>query len=60
MRKWNCETGLPVEALWKGTGGSISTMALSPDGKKFACGRVDESIQRWDRRRDDGRRLDGL
>ncbi|KAG2348227.1 WD40 repeat-like protein [Suillus weaverae] len=47
MRKWNCETGLVVGEPWKSEGGSIFALALSPDGKKIACGRVDGSVQRW-------------
>jgi WD40 repeat protein len=48
MRKWNCDTGLLVGEPWKGKGGSIYVLALSPDGKTIACGRGDGSVQRWD------------
>src|SRR6267154_4131924 len=47
MRKWSCDTGLVVGEPWKGDGGSILALALSPDGKTIACGREDGSVQRW-------------
>jgi len=47
MRKWDCETGLLVGEPWKGKGGTIRALALSPDGKTIACGRGDGSLQRW-------------
>jgi WD40 repeat protein len=47
MRKWNCDTGLVVGEPWKGEGGGIYVLALSPNGKTIACGREDGSIQRW-------------
>ncbi|KAG2359149.1 WD40-repeat-containing domain protein [Suillus spraguei] len=47
MRKWNCDTGLVVGEPWKGEGGGIFVLALSPNGKIIACGREDGSIQRW-------------
>ncbi|KAG0695946.1 quinon protein alcohol dehydrogenase-like superfamily [Suillus ampliporus] len=47
MRKWNCNTGRLVGTPWKGKGGSIYALALSPDGKTIACGRWDGSVQRW-------------
>ncbi|KAG2043316.1 WD40-repeat-containing domain protein [Suillus americanus] len=47
MRKWNCDTGLVVGEPWKGEGGGIYALALSPDGKIIACGRGDGSVQRW-------------
>ncbi|KAG0698298.1 WD40-repeat-containing domain protein [Suillus ampliporus] len=47
MRKWDCNTGLPVGQPWKGEGGKISSLALSPDGKMIGCGREDGSLQRW-------------
>lgn len=47
MRKWNCDTGLVVGEPWKGEGGGIFVLALSPNGKVIACGREDGSIQRW-------------
>ncbi|KAG2146838.1 WD40-repeat-containing domain protein [Suillus clintonianus] len=47
MRKWNCNTGHLVGAPWKGKGGKIYALALSPDGKMIACGREDGSVQRW-------------
>ena len=56
MRKWDCETGLPVGKPWKGKGGSIRALALSPDGKMIVCGRQDGSVQRWNT---DGEMLDG-
>ncbi|OAX44339.1 WD40 repeat-like protein [Rhizopogon vinicolor AM-OR11-026] len=48
MRKWDCDTGLLVGDPWKGEGGSIHALALSPDGKTIACGRDNGSVQRWD------------
>jgi len=47
MRKWDCETGLLVGGPWKGEGGDIYALALSPDGKMIACSRGDGSLQRW-------------
>ncbi|KAG2121086.1 WD40-repeat-containing domain protein [Suillus clintonianus] len=47
MRKWNCDTGLLVGEPWEGQGKSIYALALSPDGKVIACGRVDGSVQQW-------------
>jgi len=47
MRKWDCETGLLVGEPWKGNGGLIYALALSPDGKTIACGREDGTVQRW-------------
>jgi WD40 repeat protein len=47
MRKWDCETGFLVGEPWKGEGGRIFALALSPDGKTIACGRDDGSVQRW-------------
>ncbi|OAX32546.1 tricorn protease domain 2-containing protein, partial [Rhizopogon vinicolor AM-OR11-026] len=48
MRKWDCETGRLIGEPWKGEGGGIPALALSPDGKTIACGRMDGSVQRWD------------
>ncbi|OAX30995.1 WD40 repeat-like protein [Rhizopogon vinicolor AM-OR11-026] len=48
MRKWDCETGRLIGEPWKGNGGYILALALSPDGKTIACGREDGSVQRWD------------
>ncbi|OAX35123.1 WD40 repeat-like protein [Rhizopogon vinicolor AM-OR11-026] len=48
MRKWDCDTGLIVGEPWKGEGGNIWALALSPDGKTIACGRRDGRVQRWD------------
>ena len=47
MRKWDCETGLLVGEPWKGDSGRILALAVSPDGKKIACGRGDGSLQKW-------------
>jgi hypothetical protein len=47
MCKWDCDTGLLVGQPWKGKGGRIWAIALSPDGKTIACGREDGGIQRW-------------
>jgi WD40 repeat protein len=47
MRKWDCDTGLLVGEPWKGEGGRIEALALSPDGRTIACGRKDGSIQGW-------------
>ncbi|KAG2049046.1 WD40 repeat-like protein [Suillus hirtellus] len=44
MRKWNCNTALIVGKPWKGVGGGIYALALSPDGKTIAYGREDGSI----------------
>ncbi|OAX43407.1 hypothetical protein K503DRAFT_154431 [Rhizopogon vinicolor AM-OR11-026] len=57
MRKWDCETELLVGKPWEGNGGSILALALSLDGKKIACGRVDGSIQWWDT---DGEMMEGF
>jgi len=57
MRKWDCETGLLVGEPWKGEGGPIRAMALSPDGKTIACGRDDGSVQRWNT---DGKMSEGV
>ncbi|OAX35108.1 WD40 repeat-like protein, partial [Rhizopogon vinicolor AM-OR11-026] len=48
MCKWNCDTGRLVGEPWKGDGGPIQTLALSPDGKTVACGREDGSVRRCD------------
>ncbi|KAG1825311.1 WD40-repeat-containing domain protein [Suillus variegatus] len=48
MRKWDCNTGLLVGQPWKGEGGHIHALALSPDGKTITCGRIDGSVERWD------------
>ncbi|OAX31225.1 WD40 repeat-like protein, partial [Rhizopogon vinicolor AM-OR11-026] len=48
MRKWDCETGRLIGEPWKAGGRGILGLALSPDGKTVACGRVDGSVQRWD------------
>jgi len=45
--KWDCETEILVGEPWKGEGGYIWALALSPDGKTIACGRDDGSVQRW-------------
>jgi WD40 repeat protein len=47
MCKWDCDTGLLVGEPWKGEGGWIWTLALSPDGRTIACGREDGNVQRW-------------
>ncbi|KAG1889101.1 WD40-repeat-containing domain protein, partial [Suillus fuscotomentosus] len=47
MRKWNCDTGHLVGEPWKGTGGDITALALSPNGKIIACGRVNRGVERW-------------
>ncbi|KAG1780662.1 quinon protein alcohol dehydrogenase-like superfamily [Suillus placidus] len=47
MRKWNCDTGRLVGKPWKGKGGDITALGLSPDGKTIACGRADWSVQQW-------------
>ncbi|KAG2344383.1 WD40 repeat-like protein [Suillus weaverae] len=57
MRKWNCDTGLVVGEPWKGDGGGIYSLALSPDGKTIACGREDGSVQRWTT---DGEMIEGV
>lgn len=57
MRKWNCDTGLAVGESWKGEGGGVYALALSPDGKTIACGREDGSVQRWTT---DGEMIEGV
>ncbi|OJA14473.1 hypothetical protein AZE42_05284 [Rhizopogon vesiculosus] len=57
MCKWDCDTGLLVGEPWKGEGGSIHALALSPDGKTIACGRDNGSVQRWDT---DGEMMEGV
>jgi WD40 repeat protein len=57
MRKWNCNTGLVVGEPWKGEGGKIHALVLSPDGKIIACGRGDGSVQRWTT---DGEMIEGV
>lgn len=57
MRKWNRNTGLSVGEPWRGNGGNIWTLALSPDGKTIACGRQNGSIQRWNT---DGEMMEGV
>ncbi|KAJ8587353.1 WD40 repeat-like protein [Rhizopogon salebrosus TDB-379] len=47
MCKWNCNTGLLAGEAWKGAGGSIRALALSPDGRTIASGRDDGGVQRW-------------
>ncbi|KAJ8579816.1 WD40 repeat-like protein, partial [Rhizopogon salebrosus TDB-379] len=47
MCKWDCVTGLLVGESWKGDGGRILALELSPDGRTMACGREDGSVQRW-------------
>jgi WD40 repeat protein len=47
MCKWDCDTGLLVGEPWKGEGGCILALALSPNGRTIACGREDGSVQRW-------------
>jgi WD40 repeat protein len=47
MCKWDCVTGLLVGEPWKGEGGRILALELSPDGRTMACGREDGSVQRW-------------
>ncbi|KAG2749312.1 WD40 repeat-like protein [Suillus brevipes Sb2] len=56
MRKWNCNTRRIVGKPWKGGGGRIYALALSPDGKTIACGR-ENSIQRWTT---DGEMMEGV
>jgi len=46
IRKWNCETGLLIGEPWE-AGRGICALALSPNGKIFACGREDGKIQLW-------------
>ncbi|OAX34838.1 WD40 repeat-like protein [Rhizopogon vinicolor AM-OR11-026] len=57
MRKWDCETGRLIGEPWKGEGGGTLALALSPDGKTIACGRVDGSVQRWDT---DGKKIESI
>jgi hypothetical protein len=58
MRKWDCDTGRLVGEPWIGKGGCIHALALSPDGKTIACGRMDGSIQRWDS--NNGKMIEGV
>ncbi|KAJ8582306.1 WD40 repeat-like protein [Rhizopogon salebrosus TDB-379] len=48
MRKWDCDKRLPVGEPWEGEGGGVLSLALSPDGKTIACGRMQGSVQLWD------------
>ncbi|KIK43402.1 hypothetical protein CY34DRAFT_11728 [Suillus luteus UH-Slu-Lm8-n1] len=57
MRKWNCDTGVAAGEPWKGEGGGVYALALSPDGKTIACGREDGSVQRWTT---DGEMIEGV
>jgi WD40 repeat protein len=57
MRKWDCDTGLLVGEPWKGGGGGIWALVLSPDGRTIACGRGDGSVQRWNT---DGEMIEGV
>jgi WD40 repeat protein len=36
MCKWDCDTGCHVGEPWKGEGGGIFALALSPDGRCYA------------------------
>ena len=47
MRNWDWKTGFLVGEPWKGKGGYIWALALSPDGKTIACGRNNGIVQRW-------------
>jgi WD40 repeat protein len=33
MRKWDCDTGILVGEPWKGEGGGIFALELSPEGR---------------------------
>jgi hypothetical protein len=57
MCKWDCDTGLLVGEPWKGEGGRILALELSPDGRRIACGREDGSVQRWNT---DGKVIEGV
>jgi WD40 repeat protein len=57
MCKWDCDTGRRVGEPWKGEGGGIFALALSPDGRTIACGREDGSVQRWNT---DGEMIEGV
>jgi WD40 repeat protein len=57
MRKWDCDTGHLVGEPWKGEGGAIYALALSPDGKTIACGRDNGHVQRWDT---EGKMMEGV
>lgn len=57
MQKWNCDKGVAAGQPWKGEGGGVYALALSPDGKTIACGREDGSVQRWTT---DGEMVDGV
>ncbi|OAX35125.1 hypothetical protein K503DRAFT_830582, partial [Rhizopogon vinicolor AM-OR11-026] len=43
----DCDAGLLVGEPWKGRGGRIEALALSPDGRTIACGTEDGTIERW-------------
>ncbi|OAX32786.1 WD40 repeat-like protein [Rhizopogon vinicolor AM-OR11-026] len=47
MRKWDCDTGLLVGGSWESEGGSITALALSPDGKTISCGRYNGWVEMW-------------
>jgi WD40 repeat protein len=57
MCKWDCDTGLLVGEPWKGEGGRILALELSPDGRTIACGTEDGSVQRWNT---DGKMIEGV
>jgi len=57
MRKWDCNTGLPVGEPWEEDGGEIWALALSPNGNIIACGRDDGSVQQWNT---DGKMIKGV
>jgi len=57
MRKWDCETGHLLGEPWKGEGGEIWALALSPNGMIIACGRKDGSVQQWNT---DGKMIKGV
>ncbi|KAJ8582713.1 WD40 repeat-like protein [Rhizopogon salebrosus TDB-379] len=57
MCKWDCDTGLLVGEPWKGEGGRILALELSPDGRTIACGRENGGVQRWNT---DGKMIEGV